>query len=255
MCILVVGKVPQSTPSYAMWHSFAIKGVAGCMSEESEFTQARARMVSEQLVPRRISNERVLSAMRTVPRHRFVPSDLQHLAYADAPLPIGHRQTISQPYIVALMTELLDLKVEDSVLEVGTGSGYQAAILAHIAKQIFTIERIAEIASKTKELFEELGLTNVQVIEGDGSLGLEEHAPFDAIIVTAAAPKVPQPLKDQLADGGRLVLPVGGRHGQTLELWRRRGEKLKSERVAPVAFVPLVGDHGWESEEGSHFWW
>ncbi len=225
------------------------------MTEENEYTLARERMVRDQIVPRRISDERVLSAMRTVPRHRFVPPDLRHLAYADAPLPIGHRQTISQPYIVALMTSLLELKEDDKVFEVGTGSGYQAAILAHIANQVFTIERIGEIADKTRELFQELGLKNIHVVEGDGSLGLEEEAPFDAIIVTAAAPKVPEPLKEQLADGGRMVLPVGGRNGQILELWKRKGRKLEKDRLAPVAFVPLVGDQGWESEEGPHSWW
>ncbi len=225
------------------------------MTEENEYTLARERMVRDQIVPRRISDERVLSAMRTVPRHRFVPPDLRHLAYTDAPLPIGHRQTISQPYIVALMTSLLELKEDDKVFEVGTGSGYQAAILAHIANQVFTIERIGEIADKTRELFQELGLKNIHVVEGDGSLGLEQEAPFDAIIVTAAAPKVPEPLKEQLADGGRMVLPVGGRNGQILELWKRKGRKLEKDRLAPVAFVPLVGDQGWESEEGPHSWW
>jgi protein-L-isoaspartate(D-aspartate) O-methyltransferase len=153
------------------------------------------------------------------------------------------------------MTALLELKESDKVLEIGTGSGYQAAILAHIANQVFTIERIGELADKTRELFQELGLKNIHIVQGDGSLGLEKEAPFDAIIVTAAAPKVPEPLKDQLAGDGRMVLPVGGRNGQILELWRRKGKKLEKERVAPVAFVPLVGDHGWESEEGSHFWW
>lgn len=225
------------------------------MSEENEYTLARQRMVNDQIVPRRISDDRVLAAMRTVPRHRFVPSDLRHLSYADAPIPIGHRQTISQPYIVALMTDLLELKEGDKVLEIGTGSGYQAAILAHIANQVFTIERIAELADKTKELFQKLGLKNIHIIQGDGTLGLEKEAPFNAIIVTAAAPKVPEPLKEQMADDGRMVLPVGGRNGQILELWRRKGLKFKSERVAPVAFVPLVGDQGWESDEGSRLWW
>ena len=153
------------------------------------------------------------------------------------------------------MTSLLELKEDDKVFEVGTGSGYQAAILAHIANQVFTIERIGEIADKTRELFQELGLKNIHVVEGDGSLGLEQEAPFDAIIVTAAAPKVPEPLKEQLADGGRMVLPVGGRNGQILELWKRKGRKLEKDRLAPVAFVPLVGDQGWGSEEGPHSWW
>jgi protein-L-isoaspartate(D-aspartate) O-methyltransferase len=225
------------------------------MSEDNEFTLARERMVNDQIVPRRISDDRVISAMRTVPRHLFVPTDLRHLAYADAPLPIGHRQTISQPYIVALMTSLLELKESDKVLEIGTGSGYQGAILAQIADQVYSIERIGELADKTRELFQELGLNNIQVHQGDGTLGWEKEAPFNAIIVTAAAPKVPEPLKEQLASDGRMVLPVGGRNGQILELWRRKGKKLEKERVAPVAFVPLVGDHGWESEEGLRFWW
>jgi protein-L-isoaspartate(D-aspartate) O-methyltransferase len=225
------------------------------MSEDNEFTLARERMVNDQIVPRRISDDRVISAMRTVPRHLFVPTDLHHLAYADAPLPIGHRQTISQPYIVALMTSLLELKESDKVLEIGTGSGYQGAILAQIADQVYSIERIGELADKTRELFQELGLNNIQVRQGDGTLGWEKEAPFNAIIVTAAAPKVPEPLKEQLASDGRMVLPVGGRNGQILELWRRKGKKLEKERVAPVAFVPLVGDHGWESEEGLRFWW
>lgn len=232
-----------------------VGGLIWCMSEENEYTLARERMVREQIAPRRIDDERVLVAMRTVPRHLFVPVDLQHLAYADAPLPIGHRQTISQPYIVALMTSLLKLKESDKVLEVGTGSGYQAAILAQIANQVITIERIGELAEKAIELFEDLGIENVEVVQADGSIGLEREAPFDAIIVTAAAPKVPEPLKAQLAQGGRLVLPVGGRGGQILEVWRRVEDRFDSERVAPVAFVPLVGDQGWESEEGSHFWW
>jgi protein-L-isoaspartate(D-aspartate) O-methyltransferase len=225
------------------------------MSEEKEYTLAREQMVNDQIVPRRIRDERVLSAMRAVPRHRFVPLDLRHMAYADAPLPIGHRQTISQPYIVALMTDLLELKESDKVLEIGTGSGYQAAILAHLAHQVFTIERIGELAAKTRDLFRALEIGNVEVIEGDGTLGLREEAPFDAIIVTAAAPKVPEPLKEQLSADGRMVLPVGGRSGQILELWKRAGNKFEKDRVAPVAFVPLVGDHGWDSEEGGRFWW
>jgi protein-L-isoaspartate(D-aspartate) O-methyltransferase len=246
-------------PSYVLVYLeqvvLTVGGLTWFMSEENEYTLARERMVREQIAPRRIKDERVLAAMRAVPRHRFVPMDLQHLAYADAPLPIGHRQTISQPYIVALMTSLLELKESDKVLEVGTGSGYQAAVLAQIAKVVITIERIGELAEKTRVLFKNLGIHNVEVIQADGSLGLEREAPFNAIIVTAAAPKVPEPLKEQLAEGGRLVIPVGGRGGQILEVWRRKGDDFDSERVAPVAFVPLVGDQGWESEEGSHFWW
>ena len=225
------------------------------MSEKDDFTSARQRMVEHQLIPRRIKDERVLEAMREVPRHLFVPIDLRHLAYADAPLPIGHRQTISQPYIVALMTELLQIGEEDTVLEIGTGSGYQAAILAHIANQVYTVERISKLAQDAKEVFKTLGIENIHVFERDGSAGLPEYAPYEAIIVTAAAPRVPQPLQEQLADGGRLVLPVGGREGQILERWRRKGDELKNERIAPVAFVPLVGSFGWEEDDGPFGWW
>jgi protein-L-isoaspartate(D-aspartate) O-methyltransferase len=225
------------------------------MSEKNDYSSARERMVKNQLIPRGIKDKRVLDAMRTVPRHRFVPVDLRYLAYADAPLPIGQRQTISQPYIVALMTELVELKGEEKVLEVGTGSGYQAAILAQLAEMVYTVERITELAEKAKEVFEELEIENIQVIERDGSAGLPEFAPFDAIMVTAAAPRVPSPLKEQLEDGGRLVLPVGSRDGQVLERWRKKGEEIKREHIAPVAFVPLVGDFGWESDEGRSSWW
>jgi protein-L-isoaspartate(D-aspartate) O-methyltransferase len=225
------------------------------MPEKNDYTSARERMVTDQLIPRGIKDKRVLDAMRVVPRHRFIPVELRYLAYADAPLPIGQRQTISQPYIVALMTELIELKGKEKVLEVGTGSGYQAAILAQLADQVYTVERISELAEKAQKVFQELEIKNIQVFERDGSAGLPEHAPFDAIMVTAAAPKVPSPLKEQLADGGRLVLPVGSRDGQVLERWRKHGEELKREHIAPVAFVPLVGDFGWESDDGISSWW
>lgn len=225
------------------------------MSTRDDFVSARERMVDHQLVPRRITDERVLSAMRSVPRHLFVPSDLHHMAYADAPLPIGHHQTISQPYIVALMTQLLELGQDATVLEVGTGSGYQAAILAQIAAQVYTVERISELASQAQRIFDELGLNHIRIFECDGSAGLPEYAPYEAIIVTAAAPKVPQPLKSQLKDGGRLVLPVGSRDGQMLERWHRKGEEYEHERIAPVAFVPLLGNHGWDNDAGPYSWW
>ncbi len=225
------------------------------MSTKDDFITARERMVEHQLIPRRITDERVLAAMRSVPRHLFIPIDLRHMAYADAPLPIGHHQTISQPYIVALMTQLLELEGGETVLEVGTGSGYQAAILANIAAQVYTVERISELAHHAQETFSELGLKNIHVFERDGSAGLPENAPYEAIIVTAAAPKVPQPLKTQLKEGGRLVLPVGSREGQILERWRRKGEEFDSERIAPVAFVPLLGTHGWDNDSGPYSWW
>lgn len=210
-------------------------------------------MVDQQMISRGIRDERVLEAMLAIPRHEFVPPEQAHLAYIDAPLPIGNNQTISQPYIVALMTELLCLKGEETVLEIGTGSGYQAAILAYLAKKVYSIERIPELAARARALLHLLQLENIEVIDGDGSCGLAEHAPYQAIIVTASAPEVPKPLEDQLSDGGRLVVPVGSRVGQVLELWRRKGPKLVCEKLAPVAFVPLIGKHAW-SPEGKSRW-
>jgi protein-L-isoaspartate(D-aspartate) O-methyltransferase len=220
------------------------------VNDEDAFALARERMVDEQLRGRDITDRRVLDAMRRVPRHRFVrPSDL-HLAYADCPLPIGRGQTISQPYIVALMTQLLEPRPADPVLEIGTGSGYQAAILAQLAGRVITIERIPELAAEARRLLSDLGAANVEVQEGDGTLGLPDRAPFQGIIVTAGAPRVPAALLEQLADGGRLVLPVGSRDSQMLERWTRAGEDHRRERVAPVAFVPLIGTQGW-SEAGA----
>jgi len=216
------------------------------MDEEAFYTQERLRMVEEQIQARDIYDERVLEAMRKVPRHRFVPIEHWHLAYADCPLPIGQSQTISQPYIVSLMTELLLLGGNEVVLEIGTGSGYQAAILSLLARQVYTIERHKRLAIQAAEVLAELGLTNVHVHVGDGSLGWPEHAPYDGVIATAAAPRVPKPLLEQLADGGRLVIPVGGRGGQYLERWLRQGEKFKHEQGVPVAFVPLLGEYGWQ---------
>jgi protein-L-isoaspartate(D-aspartate) O-methyltransferase len=225
------------------------------MSTDDAFQQDRERMVREQLAARNITNHAVLDAMRAVPRHLFVPEDLGRQAYADGPLRLDHGQTISQPYIVALMTQLLDLEGHETILEIGTGSGYQAAILANLAKQVYSIERIAELAIQAREVLSELGLANVEVIEGDGSLGYPAKAPYEGIIVTAAPPKVPQPLKDQLVEGGVLILPVGAHAGQTLERWTRKGDDFKRESMAPVAFVPLVGEHGWSSEERPLWGW
>jgi protein-L-isoaspartate(D-aspartate) O-methyltransferase len=213
-------------------------------------------MVEEQLLARDIHDPRVLEAMRAVPRHRFLPPDLGRLAYADAPLPIGRRQTISQPYIVALMTQLLGLRGSETVLEVGTGSGYQAAVLAHLAGKVYTMERIPELAAAARAALRDLGLTNVEVVEGDGSSGLPEHAPYQGIVVTAAAPKVPEPLLEQLSLEGRLVLPVGGPEGQYLERWTGTARGFDHQIIAPVAFVPLLGQHGWlrdERPEGGYF--
>jgi len=215
--------------------------------EAEETLNARQKMVSRQLEFRGIVNQGVLDAMRRIPRHLFVDSDLVHRAYNDTPLPIGHSQTISQPYIVALMTQLLQLKPEDTVLEIGTGSGYQAAVLSELAAKVYTVERIPELAERARGVLEQVGADNVQVVLGDGSVGLEKYAPYDAIIVTAAAPDVPEPLKKQLDDGGTLVIPAGGRGTQYLERWVRERDRLQMERMVPVAFVPLLGKHGWKS--------
>ena len=216
------------------------------MNADAFYQTEHERMVSEQLASRNIRDLRVLSAMRSVPREHFVPSEHRHLSYADGPLPIGQGQTISQPYIVALMTQLLELQGDEIVLEIGTGSGYQAAVLARLARKVHTIERHASLADSAARALSQLGLDNVQIHIGDGTQGLPELAPFEAIIVTAAAPEVPQPLLDQLAEGGRLVIPVGGRRGQYLQRWRRHADEFKSELLEPVAFVPLLGEHGWE---------
>ena len=215
---------------------------------EEQLAQMRANMVEYQLRKRGIKDERVLKAFLKVPRHKFVrPQDIWH-AYEDYPLSIGYGQTISQPYMVAIMTELLELKGHERVLEIGTGSGYQAAILAELAKEVFSIERIPELAQKAEKVLQELGYNNVKVIVGDGSKGLPEFAPYDGIIVTAAAPKPPQPLLEQLKDGGRLVIPVGSRKLQDLLRITRIGDEFKTENFGPCLFVPLIGEEGWKAE-------
>lgn len=206
-------------------------------------------MVREQLEARDIRDERVLQAMRQVPRHLFVSPEHRHLAYSDGPLPIGRGQTISQPYIVALMSQLLELKEDDIALEIGTGSGYQAAVLAHIVSEVHSIEREQELAKHARAILDELGIHNVHIHIGDGSKGWPENAPYASIVATAAAPKVPKLLLDQLGEGGRLVLPVGGRGNQFLERWIRQGDKYVPEQIAPVAFVPLFGEHGWKEDQ------
>jgi protein-L-isoaspartate(D-aspartate) O-methyltransferase len=204
------------------------------------YAQAREGMVREQIESRQVVDRRTLAALRKVPRHLFVPADQAPLAYADHPLPIGHEQTISQPYIVAFMTEALGLQGGETVLEVGTGSGYQAAVLAEIATRVYTIEIVAPLAREARARLGGLGYRNVEVRAGDGYQGWPEKAPFDAIMVTAAAPRVPQPLKDQLKDGGRLVLPVGEEY-QELVLLTRRGDRYEERRLLPVRFVPMTG--------------
>jgi protein-L-isoaspartate(D-aspartate) O-methyltransferase len=175
----------------------------------------------------------------------FVPLNQQLYAYQDSPLPIGLGQTISQPYIVAYMTAQLELEGDGVLLEIGTGSGYQAAILGSLAGEVHTIERHPRLAEVAGRVLQDLGYNNITIHEGDGTHGLPQHAPYQGVMVTAAAPEVPQPLLDQLAEGGRLVMPVGGRRGQLLQLFRREGGKIIQEDLTPVAFVPLIGDHGW----------
>jgi len=210
------------------------------------FKEKRKRMVKEQLIRRGIHDERVLNAMRKVPRHLFVSQDLVDEAYNDYPLPIGYGQTISQPYMVALMTEALELKEDDKVLEIGTGSGYQTAILAELCKEVYTIERILPLLERAKEILKKLGYTNIHFKAGDGTLGWPENKPYDAIIVTAGAPKIPQPLLDQLAEGGRLVIPVGDRFSQELiKVTKVEGEFIR-ENLGGCRFVDLIGIHGWK---------
>jgi protein-L-isoaspartate(D-aspartate) O-methyltransferase len=201
----------------------------------------RERMVKEQIVERGIRDERVLDAIRAVPRHELVPEPLRPRAYEDRPLPIGHDQTISQPYIVAFMTEQLAPKPADRVLEVGTGSGYQAAVLARLVADVFSIEIVEPLALRAKADLARLGFKNVHVRAGDGYAGWPEEAPFDAIIVTCAPDHVPEPLVKQLRDGGRMVIPVGDLGRQELYVMEKRGEKLVQRAVLPVRFVPMTG--------------
>jgi len=226
---------------------FAGRGTAAptlTAAETDPYALARQRMVAEQLVGpgRGITNARVLSVMGRVPRHEFVPERLRRSAYEDHPLPIGHGQTISQPFIVAFMTEQLDPKPTDRVLEIGTGSGYQAAVLAELVSRVYTIEIVEDLARSALADLRRLGYTNVQVRAGDGYKGWPEAAPFDVIIVTCAPNRVPQPLVDQLKDGGRMIIPVGTTWNQELVLLRKRAGKLERQEVLPVSFVPMTGE-------------
>jgi protein-L-isoaspartate(D-aspartate) O-methyltransferase len=207
----------------------------------------RREMVNAQLVARGIRDPAVLQAMSTVPREAFVAADQRQFAYADAPLPIGHGQTISQPYMVALMTEALEVTPDDRVLEIGTGSGYAAAVLSRIAKEVYTVERRPELARAAETRFQQLGCHNIHVHIADGTLGWAERAPYDGIVVTAGGPAIPDPLLDQLGEGGRLVIPVGPTsHLQELLRVRRSEEgAYRQENLGRVRFVPLVGEAGW----------
>ncbi|MCF6150475.1 MAG: protein-L-isoaspartate(D-aspartate) O-methyltransferase [Candidatus Kuenenia sp.] len=205
-------------------------------------------MVQYQLIYRGIHDKRVLKAMSEIPRHRFVPDNYQHVAYEDSPLPIGEGQTISQPYMVAIMTQCLELKGEEKVSEIGTGSGYQAAILSVLAAQVYSIERHEMLAINARRLLKDLGYNNVEIIVGDGSIGLPDHSPFQGIIVTACAPKIPQNFIDQLAIGGRLVIPVGSPFGQTLFRVVKTETGTETKGILECAFVPLIGAEGWKEE-------
>jgi len=223
-----------------------MSGVDG--EREKLARRLREEMVARQLAPRRIRDERVLAAFREVPRHLFAAGAGLREAYADHPLPIGEGQTISQPYMVALMTQCLELTGEEKVLEIGTGSGYQAAILARLAAEVYTVERVPALAERTGELFRGLGYDNISIRVGDGTLGWPEFAPYDAIIVTAGSPGVPPPLVKQLEEGGKLVIPAGSGYSQRLLVLERRGEKIIERDEGGCVFVPLIGEYGWKEK-------
>lgn len=214
------------------------------------FAIARKRMVQNQLIARGVKDPRVIAAMLKVPRHIFVEEAMAAQAYSDSPLPIGEKQTISQPYMVAAMTELLELTGREKVLEIGTGSGYQAAILALLANKVCTIERLRSLALRARKVLDGLGLLNVNLKIGDGTCGWQEEAPFDAIIVTAGAPAIPEQLVEQLKPGGRLVIPVGDQYEQTLQkITRQPDGTISKEDVMGCRFVKLIGQSGWRTEE------
>jgi protein-L-isoaspartate(D-aspartate) O-methyltransferase len=221
----------------------ALACVRPASTAEDSFSAARARMVSETIAPRGVKDPRVLAAMRKVPRHEFLPDAVRPHAYDDAPVPIGYGQTASQPYMVAVMTELAELGPHTRVLEIGTGSGYQAAILAEVAGEVYSIEILEPLAASARRTLERLGYGRVHVRQGDGYRGWPEAAPFDAIVVTAAPPEVPKALLEQLAPGGRLVVPVG-RDEQELEVHRRTADGVRVRRFFPVTFVPMVPGKG-----------
>ncbi len=209
-----------------------------------EYLDRRQKMVALQIRGRGVSDAAVLKAMETIPRHRFVPPELQDLAYGDTPLPIGHKQTISQPYIVALMSQLLAVETGRRILEIGTGSGYQAAVLAEMGALVFSIEIVPELGRRATRTLKALGYENIRVKIGDGYKGWPEHAPFDAIIVTCAPTRIPAPLKRQLAEGGRMVIPAGEKYNQQLLLLTKQKGKINQEKIVDVRFVPMVDEQG-----------
>jgi protein-L-isoaspartate(D-aspartate) O-methyltransferase len=217
------------------------------MQAFEERQQERSRMVEHQLRQRGIKDPRLLAVMERVPRHRFLPDPDDPGAYDDHPLPIGQGQTISQPYMVALMTECLAPGSQDRLLEIGAGSGYQAAVLAELAAEVYSVERHEPLADRARRLLAELGYDNLHIVLGDGTLGHPEAAPYDGIVVTAAAPIAAKPWLDQLAEGGRLVVPIGDRFGQMLTLFRKKDDQVSRKEVCGCVFVPLIGAHGWKS--------
>ncbi|WP_292365429.1 MULTISPECIES: protein-L-isoaspartate(D-aspartate) O-methyltransferase [unclassified Methanoculleus] len=218
------------------------------MAETDPYRNKREEMVEFQIRDRGVRDERVLAAIRKVPRHVFVPENWERAAYEDRPLPIGEGQTISQPYIVAVMTEQLDLSAQDRVLEIGTGSGYQAALLAELAGTVISVERLPDIAARARENLARAGVTGVRIVVGDGTKGYPPEAPYDAVIVTAASPEIPKPLVKQLAEGGRLIAPVGPRECQDLIKLVKREGRVEKIPLGGVCFVPLIGQFGWKGE-------
>jgi protein-L-isoaspartate(D-aspartate) O-methyltransferase len=221
----------------------------GVMENHDRFAAERRRMVQTQIAARGVIDERVLKAMRSIPRHAFVPQEYQDESYQDHPLPIGHGQTISQPYMVGLMTALLELRGDEKILEIGTGSGYQAAVLGALAAEVYSMERIPELSLRAGEILTGLGFDNVTLHVGDGSLGWPGAAPYDGMLVTAGAPALPSALAAQLKEGGHLVIPVGERLRQILQVWTKFEGKLVKEEILPVVFVPLKGAQGWQDSD------
>ena len=221
----------------------------GAQKELADRAEQRAWMVLQQIATRGLTDHRVLEAMSEVPREEFVPEAFQHAAYDDCPLPIGYGQTISQPFTVAFMCEATELTGTESVLEIGTGSGYAACVLSCLAREVHTVERIPELAQEAQKRIERLGYDNVHVYVADGTLGLAEQSPFDGIVVTAGAPALPQGYVDQLAEGGRIVMPIGNRFSQSMCRFTKRRGELHREDLGAFAFVPLIGTNGWDESE------
>lgn len=224
----------------------------GAPNTSFQFEDARREMVARQIEERGINDQRVLDAMRSIPRHLFVPDEYVHASYTDEPLPIGEAQTISQPFMVAAMAEALLFKESEKVLEIGAGSGYQAAVLSRLAREVIAIEAQPALAVSARERLVRLGFANVRIEQGDGSMGWPQGAPYDAILVTAAAPSVPPPLLEQLADGGRLVIPVGGAENQDLIRITKSDGRISRESLYACRFVPLVGRYGWQDKRTQH---